>query len=681
MLTAVSCGLRDDSRWHREDALYLAEGVEVYPESILLDGKEYTAVSAGYITNLWLADSSAASGAEAPVLTSSSRMADALWLREAEQRLHLTTSTNEIYLTRALLTPGEAMETLRNLAADKLSGNPFFPVISENMAWTAAAWEVYCATGSKTWLKEAYGIARRTLTQRLPALQSPVGALIYSAPAYLLSPGTEAYPSWMKAVDMYQSLSLGTNAWHYAGLKALSLMARELSLPEAERLARDAADLRESINDIFWVPQQSWYGAYCYGNHYPLLYPSADNMANPLCVILGIATPEMGQRSVASRQSLPKGFPTVYPLPSGVDIKFNPIVQALQVIAAARVGDEQQMLRALGPLWATAMSENATNSSWTAATLRGLLGITLSADHLAFAPMIPAHFKDGLSLMSLPWREALLDINVRGAGGKIISFSIDSVTQATPTVPADLTGHHSIDITLGGNPTPMAATDQPAKQKAGDHDNTLPLRGPETPLWQWTAPGNADILNFDHGYTYNLYINGVLTSTLDSHTVTVTDSVTTVTAVTATDGPAESFTPRPHISAPTEAQITIPATAITPRRPPLNLIRDRVIADRYIELAARHNTRLTFYVNAPGRGDYFLTIDYTNGTDDTALRTVEVNGHHAGMLVCPSVTPNNWIKPHPSSVLRVSLNEGVNKISLTYLSTTLLLHRINLLRK
>ncbi|MDE6378207.1 MAG: hypothetical protein K2K72_05625, partial [Duncaniella sp.] len=662
----------------------LAEGVEVYPESILLDGKEYTAVSPGYITNLWLADTTVSTAsAAAPVLTSYSRIADALWLREAEQRPILTASTEEIYLSGALLAPAEAMETLRDLAPDGVAGDQLFPEISSNLAWTAAAWEVYCATGSTTWLKEAYGIARRTLAKRLPVLKSPYGGLLYSAPAYLypLSPGSANYPAWMGAVDVYQSLSLGINTWHYATLQALSLMARELSLPEAERYAKEAATLRESINDTFWVPQHSRYGAYCYGSLYPLLFPAADNMANPLCVILGIATTEMGQRAVASRLSLPKGFPTLYPLPAGADLKYSAPVQALQVIAAARVKDEEQVLSALGPLWAAVLNENVTSSSWTAAMLRGLLGITLSADRLSFAPMLPAHFRDGVSLRGLPWREAVLDINLRGAGSKIISFSVDSVNQSSPTLPADLTGTHTIDITLSGSLTPRAATCHSAQPQGGNNDTGAPLRAPVTPRLQWTNATNCEILNFDPDDSYNLYLNGVLTTIVDSRSISVSDISTIVTALTATDGTVESFTPRPHVSAPADACITIPATAITPRRPPLNLIRDRATADRYIELAARHNTRLTFYVNSPASADYFLSIDYTNGTDNTALRTVEVNGTHAGVLVCPSVTPNNWVKPHPSSVVRVSLNEGVNKISLTYLSTTVLLHRINLLRR
>ena len=678
----VSCSLRDDNRWHRDDALYTARGVEVYPESVVIDGKEYTAIGRGYITNLWLADDSVA-GPGSVTLTTPSRMADALWLREMEQKPHNIATPLDIYLGLALIDPVEAMETLRDLAPEGTVSDPAFPVISTNMAWTAAAWEVYCATGSTSWLKEAYSIAKRSLAARLKVLSSSTPPLIYSAPSYLspLTRGADYYPSWMGTVDLYQSLSLGTNVWLYATLRTLSLMASELSASDTEKYSHQAAALRESINDNFWVPQCSWYGSYLYGPMYPILFPSADNMANPLCVILGIATPEMGRRSVVARPSAPQGFPTICPLPAGADLKFSRSVQSLQVIAAARVSDGVQMLRALGPLWALSMKETSGSTDWIATVIRGLLGITVSPEAMTVNPMIPAHFKEGISLIGLPWRESTLDINLRGAGNKIISFKIDSIASQSPSIPSTLTGHHTVDITLSGNPPLTGATDQSLHADAGGHENSADLLTPEPPRTQWISSKIANILNFDPENTYNLYLNGVLTSAINQRSFTVADTTTTVSALTAISDMNESLATRPHVTASADAEISIPATAITPRRPPLHLIRDRATADRYIELAARHNTRLTFYVNSPRRADYFISIDYTNGTDNTGLRTVEVNGQHAGVLVCPSVTPNNWVKPHPSSVITVSLNEGVNKISLTYMSTTLLLHRINLLRK
>ena len=51
------------------------------------------------------------------------------------------------------------------------------------------------------------------------------------------------------------------------------------------------------------------------------------------------------------------------------------------------------------------------------------------------------------------------------------------------------------------------------------------------------------------------------------------------------------------------------------------------------------------------------------------------------MLVCPPVARNNWVTTGTSTLLPVKLHGGVNKVSLTYAGTTILLHHITLLRK
>lgn len=672
MLTACVYGGGD--KWHRDDALYLAPGVEVYPESMVVDGREYNAINSGYITNFWVtADSVPPAGY--PSLSSPSRMAEALWLREMQELPDLVATAEEVWLDMALLDPREAMESLRALAPEGEIINHLYPEVASNMAWTAAAWEVYCATGSTAWLKEAYSTARRTLLARRDLLTSQGSRLLYGAPAYLypLTPGSQAYPAWMSVTDIFQSTAAGTNVWHYAALATMARMARELNDREADRWAAEASEVKKDFNDTFWVPQWSWYGRYTYGVYYPLLSSSADNMANPLSVLMGIATTEMSRRLLKSRPSLPGGFPTVYPSAQGAMAQFSPMVQALHTIASTRVGDVEQMLRGLGPLWMAQLTENP-RPMWAGAVLRGLLGVTLSAEAMTFAPMLPGQFREGLTIDSLRWRDATLRVSVRGSGSKIISFMLDSVETSVARIPSGMSGHHRIDITLSGG--------QPSAPAILPESSSTPLTAPETPRLQWTSGKEGNILNHDPDLTYDIYINGVLTSTAGKDFIADWDgSSTMIATLVAREGVAESFMSRPHISAAADATISIPATAITPRRPPTHLISDRATADRYIELAARHNTRITFYVNAPKAGHYYLTVDYSNGSGSTALRTVEVNGRGAGMIVCPTVALNNWVTTRPSSVLTVNLDEGVNKISLTYAGTTMLLNRINLLRK
>ena len=671
-LAVTSCTPSNQTEWHRDDAIYISPTLEVYPENIILGGREHNAISSSYITNLWL-DPDSVADSSLVTLTSTSRMADALWRREIATHPVPATSTEEIYLSDALLCAQQSMETLRAYAPGGVIQNHLYPESAVHSAWTAAAWQVYCATGSKPWLREAYAIARRSLISACPVLAIPDSPLLYGSPSYISEAAN--YPSWMSAAEIFQSAALGTNVWHYATLSTLSLMASALADPAAAAdWSAAAADTRAAINDTFWVPELSWYGCYTYGGCYPILSTAADNLANPLCAIFGIATPEMARRLVASRPSLPEGFTTIYPIPAGVSPQYPPMAQSLQFIAACRVADEEQMLRALGPLWASSLSEEHPRQ-WIPAVLRGLLGITLTPEAMEFAPSVPAFLREGFTVSGLPWRKARLNVNVQGCGNKIIAFTLDSISCRDASVPDTLTGCHRIDITLGGNRKP-----EPFYLSA--ETSAMPAT-PQSPHLQWPSPTTASINNYDDHLVYDLYLNGVLTSHVTAPTLSISspDSVATQSVVIARDGASQSFPTRPHITAPAEAVITIPSTAITPRRPPVHLIRDRATANRYIELAARHNTRLTFYVNSPADATYFLSIGYSNGDESTALRSVEVNDRGAGMLVCPPVVRNDWITTGTSTILPVTLHSGVNKVSLTYAGSTILLHHITLLRK
>lgn len=654
-----------------ENAIYICDDMEVYPDSMVVDGRQYTAVSRSEITNAWQADPVLRSHMTGlPALSSSSRMADALYTKGISRYNEESLSTLDIYLSGAILDPERSMLTLRNMVADGTILRQGFPLETEKEAWAAAALELYHATGSEEWLKEAYNVILLTHRRENSVLRANNG-LIYGPSAHMRSCKGH-FPSWMQPVDEFQTINLSTNAWHYATLNSAAQMARLLKRKLEKEWESMASATRSAINDAFWIPAASNYGQYMYGDYYPILSTATDNYANPLTVILGIATPEMGARLMESRTMLPKGWPTVYPTPADGETSIDPRVQTLQGIAAARTGNETALLAAIGYVWRMSLGER-DHCQWPTLLLRGLMGITLSEDGMTFNPTIPEKIGSNLTLSGLSYRQAILDINIQGSGDKIASFAIDSIRQPSPTVSPTTKGHHRIDIVMAGNKlTPATATTPMA-----DMMESVPTM----PRLYWSDDRNGKILNFDPATTYDIYLNGILSERLNASQYTVTDSGTTIVGIVPVRNGVSGFSPRSHISASPESRIHIPATAITPRRPPLHLIRHRETAAHYIELAARHNTRLTFYVQAPADGQYFINIAYANGTTDTAMRTLEVNDSYAGTLVCPAISHNDWITTRRSSTLSASLRKGVNKLSLTYINSTILLHDIYLLKK
>ncbi|MDE6395424.1 MAG: hypothetical protein K2K77_08785, partial [Duncaniella sp.] len=578
-VTCPSCARQDEPV--RSDAIFLADGVEVYRDSIVIDGHTHTALSRYEITNAWHGTSDTVGHGSLPVLYADARMAEAVYTKSLSEYANSPLTPLDICLTGALLDPARSMETLRSMVSDGAIHRHGYPLTADKEAWAAAAWEVYCATGSAEWLKEAYKVIYTTYMREVRTLRAGDG-LIHGTPSYM-TPVRDYFPAWMAPVDRFQVIASGTNVWHYATLSVLARMAAELKLYAGREWETEAAKVRSAINDAFWVPSRSLYGQYLYGDLYPILSPSADNRAGALCIILGIATPEMAQRMMSSCVTLPEGVPAIYPPMSGTQPEFSPETQALHGIAAARTGNEDALLGATAALWRLALDDRG-HAQWPALALHGLFGLALREDGLAVNPVIPSRLGSHRRLEGLTYRDALLDINISGSGDKIASFSLDSVRNDSHIIPPDLHGHHTVDIVMSGNR--LSENTAPVTPTVED-----PSQMPPMPRVYWENPSHGKILNYDPAATYEVYVNGILSENLSSENYEVSDTGTAVIDIVPVAEGQSGFAPRSHVTAPPSAVIHIPATAITPRRPPLNLIRNPEIASRYIELAARHNTR------------------------------------------------------------------------------------------
>lgn len=548
-----------------------------------------------------------------------------------------------ILLCDALLYPEQAVGVLRSSTENGRIIRRDFPVSYTLPEWGAAAWEVYCATGSEEWLREAYGIILATIrAERGMALTDD--GLVKG-----IDPRLEGiYPRWLTTSGRIESPSLWVNAFHFRSLDVASLMSRRLGKPEATQIEARADEMRETVNARFWIPVRSSYAAMIYGPYYPIQAPTADIAANAICAITGLATPEMNVSLLRSIPSTATGYADFYPAVKSDSVTTTPVSNTLMAIAAARVKDSKALCAACAALPGKA----------DAVILKAIYGLRLTPDGIEVAPFVPREITVPGQTPEIKYRDATITLRLHGTGDRIASFMIDSVP-GKPLIPATLTGKHTVEIVMASNTLPSST---PLKN-VPDADAVLPV-----------APTPA----------YNIYVNGVLERNdrqLPERPVPI-GNVVDICPI-ADDG-IEGFSMPPMINP--RSIISVPATTITPRRPPLNLIKDRETAWKYIELAPRHNTRLTFYVNVPRAGKYDVRIAYSNGTGATAVRTLGVMGSdgadiHVGQIVCPPVRRMDWITTAVSTGTDVTLAEGYNRLSLTYVTGTILLNRIDLFEK
>ncbi|HLL45580.1 MAG TPA: hypothetical protein VK399_02685, partial [Longimicrobiaceae bacterium] len=100
-----------------------------------------------------------------------------------------------------------------------------WPVSTDRMTWALAAWELYAATGDRTWLRRAYDVIRRSAEADLHAAFDPGTGLVMGETSFM-DWREQSYPRWMDPRDIAQSAAVGTNVVHYATYRILADMAR-----------------------------------------------------------------------------------------------------------------------------------------------------------------------------------------------------------------------------------------------------------------------------------------------------------------------------------------------------------------------------------------------------------------------------------------------------------------------
>ncbi len=592
---------------------------------------------------------------------------DSLFSRALES-LPDSLTADAIYLSCGLLRPQQAMEALRSRVSAGRISSPEFSTVAINAMWGAAAWEVYCATGSAEWLEEAYQTLIASLKDEDRYTASPIPHLSYAIPEYASSlPGY--YPRTMTEMERFQTISTTVNAEQSYAWRIAAMMASELHLESEKESRRVSTDIRNAINDHLWIPDRERYAAYLYGVYFPIQNNASDAIANSLCVLFDVATPDMSRAIIANMPVNQTEVPAIYPSADTDPTLFAPTLYAL---AAAKVRNTRAF--ALGSVALHSHDIDRRNSAGVAALVtRGFFGITLLPDCIRFSPMVPAEYKGVKHIKGLKYRDSTLDISLHGTGDRIASFAIDSVVGTNPTIPANITGHHKIEITLTGNNLSARPL------------NISPLSTlPASPKVDWLSDRTGRITDFRDDGSYMLYINGVASEEITDGNLNLhaAGRLPQFCEITYMDEQGyRSVAPRPHIFAPQGSMITIRASSITPRRAPQHLIKDYETATNYIELAARHNTRLACYANIEIEGDYFITLGYSNGSHNCGVRSLEINDNTVGTLICPTVRADDWVTVASSNTLTVSLRSGVNKISLYYIRGTMLFNSITLIKK
>lgn len=591
-----------------------------------------------------------------------------VWTRDASY---------SILLALAAIQPEAAMASLlhkvkRDRIVQDTGTGGSWPVSTDCVTWALAAWEVYLVTGDRPWLETSYNIIRNSMLDDEQVVIDPAAGLARGESSFM-DWREQTYPRWMEPVDIYESRCLGTNAVFYRTYRILAEMAQQLGQP-AEAWAGKADRIRTAMNQQLWMEDRGYYGEYLYGRVYPTLSPRSDALGESLAILFDITGASNADRMLRSQPLMPYGIPTVYPETPNIPPYHNrsvwPFVQAFWTMAAARRGDQQNVLYGIASIERAAalfltnkenfVAEtgspegtqiNSDRQLWSVAanlamTCRVLFGMNFSVDGLQFQPVIPKALAGTRTLTNFHYRGATLAITVNGSGTKVERITVDGVP--TARVSPTLTGSHTVEITMANDGDPLPPL-----------NIVESVTAPDTP----TLASNGATLSWNSiegAAKYAIYRNGAFQTTTQTTSFNPPGPPSGLTefqvAALSSAGVASFLSAPVTLSA---DPLTIPAS-----RDSQFVTLDRVTPDQ------TGTTGLAVKADIPKAGRYAVAFQYANGsgpvnTDNKcAIRTLFIDGQQVGPVVLPQRGANDWNNWGFSHHQIVRLNAGQHQIEL-----------------
>lgn len=547
-----------------------------------------------------------------------------------------------------------------------------WPVSSDRMVWALAAYEVYLSTGDKEWLKGCFEIIKNSIAaDEVTLIDEPTG--LVRGESSFLDWREQTYPRWMEPVDIYKSLSLGTNAVFAQTYRILDEMS--VLLGEQYSVYRtNYKNLCAAINTHLWLEEKGYYSQFIYGRNYQSKSSGSETLGEALTILFDIA----GERSNSVLTNTPTSFygtPVVSPQSREVPPYHNngvwPFVEAYKMWAAKQTGQEDLMLHSMASIIRAAtlfltnkenfVAEtgdpngteiNSDRQLWSVAGnlamfYRVLFGIELSPGQVNFAPHIPVSFEGTYKLTNLKIGKAEFDISVSGKGNRIKSYLLNGKSHSGFPFTTDVKAAYNIEIVLEPGNTAEIQTIHPVM----------------------FAPAPPEVL-YDNLYLkwakinqverYHIYRNGELiaSSSENSYPIQVKLEISEYQVSSVSVDGIESF-----LSAPVRIGAGIQEFKFH------NLLQT---STEYFEPEMLQNGGTEIQVHVLKGGWYTVDFLYANGsgpinTDNKcAVRSLDINGKFTGSIVMPQRGTGDWTSKGYSNSSKAILAQGNNTFRIYY---------------
>lgn len=553
-----------------------------------------------------------------------------------------------------------------------------WPVSSDRAVWAIAAWEIYKVTGDAGWLKQCYPIIKNTLDDDYKTLYDTATGL-YRGESSFLDWREQTYPRWMDNAEIFMSECLGTNAVHYRANIIASEMAMLLGEDGATYL-KTAENIKQGINKWLWDKEKGYYGQYLYSGNSPLLSSRYEALGEALAVLFDIANPKRAKEVISKSPLTPFGatciFPQIPNIPSYHNNAVWPFVQSYWNLAAAKAGNETVLNHGLASIYRPAAlfltnyenfvasngdyvgtEVNSDRMLWSmsgnlAMVYRVFMGIEFEKEGIRFSPAVPKGYDGDKKLSNFKYRNAILDITVKGYGNRIASCTIDG-KESVPFIEGTLSGRHAIVITLNN------------RQFKGSINLVKNNFSPETP--QVHYENTLTWKEVEGARRYGIFRNGKLVRYQRDTFYTPREKEIGMYHVVAFDSDNNAgFASRPVMRYGVflrEAEAGLQWEALP---------YGNFSGDGYIMLGKPSGPQRFSIDFVAVEGDYLIDFRYANGngprntSDKCGIRSLYANSSYAGAVVFPQRGEGEWSDWGFTNTVRVHLNDGSNKLELRF---------------
>ncbi|MBR5788392.1 MAG: hypothetical protein IKY35_06895 [Muribaculaceae bacterium] len=562
-----------------------------------------------------------------------------------------------------------------------------WPVSSDRMIWAVAAYEVYKVTGDKEWLKFIYPVIRDSFEDDFKVVYNAESGLVRGETSFI-DWREQSYPKWMQTADIYNSEAMNTSVVHAEGLRILSKIDDELGKKkEAKRYAEAAKSLTDAINRVFWMDDKGYYAMYTYGRENMILNPRAETLGESLAILFNVASPERAKIISQSNPTTPYGVAIFYPqisdMPSYHNNALWPFVASYWTLACAKAGNEQATLQGFGSvfrpaaLFATnkenfnldngdiATELNSSNMLWSlsgniALTCRILFGINYEDNGLSFSPFVPKVMADNRTLSNFAYRDAKLNITVKGHGQHIKSFMLNG-KECKPFIPADIKGVNEIVIEMDCEEIPAQAV-----------NNQPNLKAPLTPI-AWIEDGRLCWNPIEYIGHYEVILNGKRVAKTRQTSYALTEQGEWQVIGVSESG-VESFASEPRSNA-DRFIVEMPGEKTSMKSAEISYQPLIPIAgyngNGFVE--TDHSTAaISVTIDVPADGEYAFSLRYANGNgpvnteNKCAIRTLTIDGNKIGTVVMPHRGVANWDDWGMTNEVKTELKAGKHTLCIEY---------------